>query len=72
MDRAALPEPVTGLIFTTDDPPGGAAALPEWTALLKSRPLRQLWVEFKPTRAATALAQSVPGSRFTHAHHSNG
>jgi hypothetical protein len=58
----ALPNSISGVIFTTDDPPGGVEALPDWSALLNSRSLRQLWVEFKPTHAATALAQAVPST----------
>jgi hypothetical protein len=57
-----LPEDIAGLIFTTDDPPGGVEAIPSWAAQLRMKSLIHLVIEFKPSRAAVAIARAIPGA----------
>ena len=57
-----LPDDIAGIIFTSDDPPGGLDAVPDWAAFLRAQGLRHLFVEFKPTRAAVAIARAFPGA----------
>jgi len=55
-----LPLNITGVIFTTDDPPGGPLALDTWSSRIATHQWQQLLIEFKPTKAAVALARAVP------------
>lgn len=55
-----LPDHVQGVLFTSDDPPGGIDAAAAWGDALRADNRLHLWVEFKPTRAATQIAQAEP------------
>jgi hypothetical protein len=64
LGQQAVPAPAVGILFTSDDLPGGPQTLPFWRSWIRRLGATQFLLEFHPAKASWLAAQSLPAQTY--------